>query len=270
MSADALAEALDNELRAKVTPAEVSCAAGLNEAIWADVQTIMVKYFHRIASDGWQFDRFEQAWCKWLEVNAGWDWTEERLSERIEAILRSNINAGSGVNTPHKDELCKCAAAIVVKYGAAFYSWMEANIKAGIPFEEFAPFVPEPVTLCAGLSFKSGTDALIGALLKDRYGAYKEVSYRLWVVVNLLAKLRSTYPGATLHDCDDGSDENPVRLGKTALGQYPLRRTLTPSEPLGVISGSVGLSERPQASDGQKPKAKPSKPAPKGKRKRRS
>jgi len=270
MSTDALAEALGNELRVKVTPAEVSCAAVLNEAIWADVQTIMVKYFHRIASDGWQFDRFEQAWCKWLEVNAGWDWTEERLSEQIEAILRSNINTGSGVNTPNKDELCKCAAAIVVTCGAAFYSWMETNIKAGIPVEELAPFVPEPVTLCAGLSFKSGTDALIGALLKDRYDAYKEASYRLWVVVNLLAKLRSTYPAATLHDCDDGSDENPVRLGKTALGQYPLRRTLTPSESLRVISGSVGLSERPQAPNRRKPNVKPSKPAPKGKRKRRS
>ena len=41
--------------------------------------------------------------------------------------------------------------------------------------------------------------------------------------MNLLGKLSNTYPGATLHDCDDGSDINPVRLDNTALGNYPLR-----------------------------------------------
>jgi len=64
-------------------------------------------------------------------------------------------------------------------------------------------------------------------LLGERYASYKEVSYRLWVVVSLLANLRSTWPGATLHDCDDGSDHNPVRLDNTALGNYPLRTSVT-------------------------------------------
>ena len=38
------------------------------------------------------------------------------------------------------------------------------------------------------------------------------------VLVHALADLRNTYPRATLHDCDEGSDFNPVRLGQTALG----------------------------------------------------
>ena len=77
------------------------------------------------------------------------------------------------------------------------------------------------------MSFKPGTAAAIAALLKDRYDAYRHVSYRLWIVVNLLAKLSNTYPGATLHDCDEGSDINPVRLDNTALGNYPLRTSQT-------------------------------------------
>ena len=48
--------------------------------------------------------------------------------------------------------------------------------------------------------------------------AYVEASYRLQVLVDALADLRNTYPRATLHDCDEGSDFNPVRLGQTALG----------------------------------------------------
>ena len=77
------------------------------------------------------------------------------------------------------------------------------------------------------MGFRPGTADALAQVLGDRYGAYKEVSYRLWVVVNLLSNLRSTYPGATLHDCDDGSDHNPVRLDNTALGNYPIRAHLT-------------------------------------------
>ena len=54
--------------------------------------------------------------------------------------------------------------------------------------------------------------------MRQRYATYTEVSYRLRVLVHALADLRNTYPRATLHDCDEGSDFNPVRLGQTALG----------------------------------------------------
>jgi len=73
----------------------------------------------------------------------------------------------------------------------------------------------------------SGTADAIGTLLTDRYNAYKDVSYRLWIVVSLLSTLRNTYPAATLHDCDDGSDANPVRLDNTALGNHPFRMSPT-------------------------------------------
>lgn len=265
---DALAGLLETEFRAKVNPAEVSCAAVLDEALWSDILVIMVKHFGHIALTGWQFERFEEAWCKWLEVNAGFDWTEERVQDRVEAILRRNIKTDLGPKSHEKDELCKCAASIVTKYGMAFHSWMDVNVKAGTAFEEFPPFTPDPITLCAGLTFEAGAEAAITALLTDRYEAYKEVSYRLWIVVNLLANLRNTYPGATLHDCDEGSDENPVRLGKTALGNYPLRQTLSLSDSPGPRP-SDRASIPPASATRPKPDTKPKKPSKSRKRKGR-
>ena len=87
-------------------------------------------------------------------------------------------------------------------------------------------FAEPAVALCAGMTFAAGTQESIAALLKERYTAYRAPSYWLWVVVTLLSNLRNTYPGATLHDCDDSGDQNPVRLGNTALGNYPRRSTL--------------------------------------------
>ena len=229
---DVLVERLLAEFRGRVNPADVPCGAVLKEALWAEILPIMVKYFTDIVQRGWQFERFEDAWCKWLDANADADidWTEERLQDRVEAILGENLNIGPDERSPAEDELCKCAAGILLKYGMAFYEWMSANVKAGTALDAFPPFTPAPVSLCEGLSFKEGTDQRIATFLKDSYERYKNVSYRLWIVVNLLAGLRSTYPAATLHDCDDGSDENPVRLGMTTLGrQYPLRETSDPS-----------------------------------------
>jgi hypothetical protein len=164
-----------------------------------------------------EFALFEDAWCKWLEANALFDWTEERLAERVEAILVNNLVTDDDEQSP-KAEMCKCAAAILAEYGMAFFDWLAQNCKAGKVYENFSAFTPDSVTLCTSFTFKPGTAAIIEALLKDRYNAYKEVAYRLWLVVNLLGKLSSTYPAATLHDWDEGSDQNPVRLGKTALG----------------------------------------------------
>jgi hypothetical protein len=103
---------------------------------------------------------------------------------------------------------------------------MRDNIAAGHAVDALTPFDEPAVTLCAGLDFAPGTQDRIAALLKERYAAYVLPSYWLWVVTTLLAGLRNTYPGATLHDCDEGSDFNPVRLDNTALGNYPRKTTL--------------------------------------------
>ena len=162
-----------------------------------------------------------------------------------------------------------CAAAIVTKYGMDFHCWMDAKVQAGRALESFPPFTPDPITLCAGLTFKLGTETTITALLTDRYVEYKERSYRLRIVVNLLANLRNTYPGATLHDCDDGSDQNPVRLGKTALGNYPLRQTLSSSDSPGPAPSDRATTQ-PAPVSGPQAKTKPAKSPKNDKRKGRS
>jgi hypothetical protein len=114
------------------------------------------------------------------------------------------------------------------------------------------------------LTFRAGTAARLEALLAERYGAYAEVSYRLRIVLRLLARLRNSYPGATLHDCDDGSDLNPVRLGSTALGNYPRRRAGPASSP--AAPSREALTPRVAAGAIRKPVKQPvkrSKPSPK-------
>lgn len=218
---DALASALDQLFRS-VSPPQGDCTTVITPALWDRVRASMTSHFTAIARGGWQFERFEWAWYAWLDANAAIDWSEERLVERVEAILAANLLAASPGATP----LCDCALRIVAGYGAGFHAWMRDNLAAGRAFEDLPPFDGPAVTLCADHSFSPDARSKVATLLKDRYDAYVGPSYRLWVVVNLLAGLRNTYPGATLHDCDQGGDLDPVRLDNTALGNYPRRTTL--------------------------------------------
>ena len=218
---DALTKIISDEFVANIKPDDIECTTVLDPTLWAEVQSLMTNHFVDIALYGWQFERFENAWCKWLGANAAIDWTEERLLARVQAILEINLRSPAAKDS----DVCECAKEILTNYGTAFHDWMQANLAAGNAFGTLTPFVAPPIALCPG-TFRAGTADAIAQLLGDRYTAYEEVSYWLWVVVNLMSKLRSVYPGATLHDCDDGSDENPVRLDNTALGNYPMRTTL--------------------------------------------
>lgn len=267
--ADVLTEALRSEFGAKINAAEISCAAVLDEPLWTALLTIMVSHFSHIALRGWQFERFEDAWCKWLEANADAeiDWMEERLLERVEALLAGNLKTGSGAAVPKKDKLCRCAAAIVTKFGMAFHQWMEAQIKAGTAGENLPSFALDSVELCQGLAFQEETAPTITAFLNERYDKYKLVSYRLWIIVDLLSKLSSTYPPATLHDCDEGSDVNPVRLGKTALGGHQPRPSVPLQEPSPAGSPPVEAAPPPAPSSPAQPTPSAVKSSKRGKRK---
>jgi hypothetical protein len=217
-----------------------------------------------VATEGWQFERFEHAWCAWLTANAAFDWSTERLQARAEALLGSGLAGGTPATPGQVRAVCACAAGIVAARGVQFDAWLEANIEAGRRPGGFDAFVPAPVALCPGLTFRAGTAARLEALLAERYGAYAEVSYRLRIVLRLLARLRNSYPGATLHDCDDGSDLNPVRLGSTALGNYPRRRAGPASSP--AAPSREALTPRVTAGAIRKPVKQPvkrSKPSPK-------
>jgi hypothetical protein len=220
---------IKTEFTSRVNPAGFSCTTVLEAALWVEIQALMVEHFHHVALYGWQFERFEDAWCKWLEANALIDWTEEHLQERVESILTKNVilpetetgnvPAPGGGGAGRVEALCRCAAAIVTKVGMEFYELIGTAFRAGTALEGIPDFSPSEVTLCPDFEFQPGIAELIQDLLEARYNTYKEVSYRLWMVVDLLSKLSNSYPPATLHDFDAGSDQNPVRLGKTTLGR---------------------------------------------------
>jgi hypothetical protein len=39
-------------------------------------------------------------------------------------------------------------------------------------------------------------------------------------LISILKLIHNEYPVATLHDCDESTQSNPVLLGSTALGTY--------------------------------------------------
>lgn len=223
---DALHDELEKVFKDTPAASDIDCINSTT-ASWDDIRALMIEHFLQVALHGWQFERFENAWNQWLKSNAEIDWTEERLHERIQAILFANL-----VDSVKDTDVCLCATNILEQYGMAFYEWMGKLVQGEWP-SDVPIFKPDsykfvPPEHYDKLSFKEDTDyeainKAINNLLGDRYNEYIEVSYRLYIVVNLLSELRNTYPGATLHDCDDGSDHNPVRLGSTALGNHHLK-----------------------------------------------
>jgi hypothetical protein len=210
---DVLAAALDAVFDAEVDLSAVACIAVIDATLRATVQARLVEHFVDIARHGYQFERFEEAWCAWADAEAAMDWTQERLQDTVTELL-----AAGATSSPDHEALCGCAAKVLAAFGSEFREWLGANIATGALPSDFTAFSPATPTLCPGIGFESGTAEALGALLGQRYATYTEVSYRLHLLLRLLGDLRNTYPRATLHDCDAGSDFNPVRLGQTALG----------------------------------------------------
>ena len=198
-----------------LTPADMTCGLSI-DSIWSQVQDIVIARFIDVVMHGFQFDRFEEAWYAWLKADSIFDWGTEKLTERVEAILTRYVVSSDTV------DLCECAKSIILSYGETFHDWIDENLAAGHDLDELTAFVPSAVTLCSEYTFRSGAQDAVQSFLDDRYSAYTEVSYRLARLVRLLESLANTYPAATLHDCEDGSDDNPVRLNRTALGSLTL------------------------------------------------
>ena len=206
-----LADTLDAMFDADVDLSLVSCSGVIDADLRSQLQAQLVEHFVGIARHGYQFERFEDAWCAWADAEAAMDWTQEQLQETVVELLRAGATSAADDRA-----LCRCAATILATFGTAFRTWMDTNIAASRPLDRFTEF--NPPTLCPDIAVASGVAEAIRELLRQRYATYTEVSYRLNILVRRLDELRNTYPRATLHDCDAGSDFNPVRLGQTALG----------------------------------------------------
>lgn len=207
--AASLADALDD-----VDLSVVSCAGDLDAAGRDGLLALVVEHFVEIAVRGRQFERFESAWTAWIEADAEMDWVDERLLDAVVDILARGTNAPGAT----ADAVCACATRMLDEFGVAFRAWMDAGLDAGLALDAFPDFDPPTPAPCASLAADATVGPAIRELLLARYAGYAEVSFRLSQLNDTLSALRSTYPQATLHDCDDGSDFNPVRLGRTALG----------------------------------------------------
>lgn len=196
----------------------IDCVATIDPAVREEMQAPLVEHFVEIALRGYQFERFEDLWCRWVDADAAIDWTNERLQDTVIAILAAGLHSDGAPPA----SVCSCAATILATVGRDFGEWLAAEINAGTALDDLPEFTPSTVVLCPDLKakpgFKSGVASAITSLLTERYATYTEVSYYLRLLVEALGELRNTYPRATLHDCDEGSDFNPVRLGQTALG----------------------------------------------------
>lgn len=218
---------------AQVSLADLPClpALQLSEPVKAGLRVKMQAYFLEVAVYGHQFSRFEAAWRQWLTVNQSFDWTEERLHERVEAILKANLVA----HAPRTSgDLCQCASDILNTYGQRYYEWMKGLFETGKTWMEVeaAPLpATKPLAACLDGRFSLAAKTSIQILLEKRYARYRGVSYWLWVLLDQLGKLENTYPVATLHDCDDGSDTNPVRLNQSGLGSLRMQADEAPVLP---------------------------------------
>lgn len=187
--------------------------AAIDQQLRDELQELLVAHFAGIAGHGYQFQRFEDAWRAWAEADADLDWTAERLQETVLELLAAGVAEAVGT-----EALTNCAATMLAAFGTVFETWIGENVAAGRTPEAFTRYEPPATLPECGLSFADGVVEAVLALLETRYERYVTVSYRLRLLVEALAGLRNSYPRATLHDCDDGSDDNPVRLGHTALG----------------------------------------------------
>lgn len=206
--AASLADAFD-----EVDLSGAGCARDLDDSGREALLAAVVEHFTGVALRGRQFERFEAAWTAWAEADAEVDWTREHLLDVVVDALGAAVTSGAT-----RDAVCACASRMLDEFGAAFRDWMDAGLDSGAPLDAFPAFDPPMPVPCATLGADPAVGPAIRELLLERYAHYTEVSYRLSQLNDVLSGLRSAYPQATLHDCDDGSDFNPVRLGQTALG----------------------------------------------------
>ncbi|WP_157986620.1 hypothetical protein [Chitinophaga alhagiae] len=176
-------------------------------AAYPGIRTWVVNYWMN-NTDCFIYSRLKKAWCAWLVENAKLQQKDTYLESRLRALLAQNSPAAT------EAARCQCAGSILEKYGHAIHQWVEANFEAGLQKAAFDAMIAALSPGCAGVN-----TAGVNQLFTDFYDADKIALLQAHaILIKLLYNLKSIYPPATLHDCEDGNDTNPVRLGATALG----------------------------------------------------
>jgi hypothetical protein len=181
---------------------------------------------------------FENLWCTWLKSNASFNWPA--LNDELERLVMdwledNGITVGSDRSSTR---------LLLGYFGDRLRAWMKevAENNVNLPADLASIFMDgvwpavapadaqdfgsdllaiqanDPALWLAWGSPNATRLAELRTLLEAAYADWLEVSFHLHRLLIVFQSLRSIYPVATLHDCDDGDDENPVRLNQTTLG----------------------------------------------------
>ena len=226
-------EAWENDLRIlfdPLQPGDFPCLSSGDG--WDTIRDLLLNYFVDLAVNAFQFDRFEEAWCAWLAENSPFLW------QPLNAELKRQTELWIAALSPDTDN-CRCAELLLSYFGDRYRRWISdlvdeeadlsdlAGLRTRLESEVWPRFrsdvdtaLTNDPTFCP-LRDLNVTDERWAELLAAWLPYYEEwiaVAYRLEVLIRIFTELTSIYPTATLHDCDDGSDDNPVRLDNTILG----------------------------------------------------
>ncbi|MCP9234653.1 hypothetical protein [Lewinella sp. JB7] len=171
-----------------------------------------------------QLSRFEAEWCPWLTANAAFAWTElndELTAAVLDWLPISATTERARLLLGYFGEVYRSHVAQLVATDAD--TGTAATTLMDDVWPEFSASLDQigsrdPALLNAWGLPDAARLAELRDLLEPFYTDWLDVSARLHRLLLVFQSLRSAYPTATLHDCDDGDDENPVRLDQTTLG----------------------------------------------------
>ncbi|MFT5997989.1 MAG: hypothetical protein ACI81P_000434 [Neolewinella sp.] len=184
---------------------------------------------------------FDDRWCTWLETNAGFDWPV--LNDELESAVLFWMEANDAPDTPAASrsdaqlllgyfgdrlrEQMALVAAVNTDPPADLNTQLIAATWPLNPapgdFEHFAYdlqqiAVNDPALWLAWRAPDNNRLLELRTILQQYYTPWFKASFRLHRLLILFQDMHNVYPIATLHDCEDGDDENPVRLNQTSLG----------------------------------------------------
>ena len=192
------------------------------DVIGPDIYDMLAKHFAEVVEDDhWYiYDRFKAAWDGWLTALP----EAKETASRPAGFVARVESAMTGMIASRLDP-AETAREAVARFAELFSQAMRqiatkgdiVNDADGVVANifdaalEFAPFNRSSLSIAE--------KNILKMLFIELYAPRVHESLHLWKAVIMLAKLRSIYPPATLHDCVDGNDDNPVRLDNTMLGE---------------------------------------------------
>lgn len=195
-------------------------------ALRTEMEALLIPHFTDLVVNGFQYDKFRYRWEEWLLENRQFEWCEMELHRQIDLLVKK---APTGPTIRPAGPLKECSCQILETFGNALHRHLETL--ALKPEEEITAFAAAELDTVFQQAFPGNSihcvagpvieGALFGKLrnlLLETYEPLFPVTLKLRDLLRSLSKLYNVYPTATLHDCDDGSDVNPVRLDNTALG----------------------------------------------------